>query len=131
MTSKEIEDGADTTLIAELDEAAEARIIDVLSKVFATNKYPGLRAAMMEGIERYRFRIELEEKQRQHELFEMQRYKSANNLQNALGNHYFNGLEQDKQIEYIKQEMERQKAATSQVAPAIKPNPFGKFGKFW
>lgn len=50
MTQKEIEDGADSIILTELDDAAEARIIDVLSKVFATNRYPGLKAAITASI---------------------------------------------------------------------------------
>lgn len=50
MTQKQIEDGADSIILTELDDAAEARIIDVLSKVFATNKYPGLKAAISASI---------------------------------------------------------------------------------
>jgi hypothetical protein len=53
MTDKEIADGADATILTELDEAAEARIIDVLAKVFATNRYPELRAAIVTGIQRH------------------------------------------------------------------------------
>ena len=126
MTSKEIEDGADTILIAELDDAAEARIIDVLAKIFVTNKYPGLRAAIINGIERHQRHREAEEKQRQQAMFEAQRYGMQSGLQNALRNSGTAGQE----IEYIKQEMEKQKAAAAQVAPAITPNPFNKmFGK--
>ena len=126
MTSKEIEDGADTTLITELDEAAESRIIDVLSKVFVTNKYPGLRAAMIDGIERHRQKKEMEERQwRQQNLFDNQKYMADARLQSGLGNHH-NSLEQDMAISRIKEEMEKQKAAVAKQAPAPFMNPFSK-----
>jgi len=67
MADKEIVDGACATIIIELDDAAEARIIDVLSKVFVTNKYPGLRAAILDSAERYKQQKEMEDKQRQYE----------------------------------------------------------------
>ena len=53
MTSKNIVDGADATIIAELDDAAEARIIDVLARVFTTNKYPDLKDAICRAIDRH------------------------------------------------------------------------------
>lgn len=53
MTSKDIVDGADATIIAELDEAAEARIIDVLARVFTTNKYLDLKETICRAMDRH------------------------------------------------------------------------------
>ena len=135
MADKEIVDGADATIIAELDEAAEARIIDVLSKVFVTNKYPGLRAAILDGAERYKQQREMEaieEKQRHFEMIEKQRFMEQAKYQNVAKQLQNSGaMYNDYQIDCLKREM--QKHAATQAAPAI--NPFDRltgFGKkYW
>jgi hypothetical protein len=131
MTSKEIVDGADVTIIAELDEAAEARIIDVLSKVFVTNKYPGLRAAILDGAERYKQQREMEEKQRHCEMVEKQLFMEQAKYQNAAKQLRNSGaMYNDYQIDSLKREMG--KYATTQTAPAVNPFNGGlDIEKFW
>ena len=125
MADKEIVDGADATIITELDEAAEARIIDVLSKVFVTNKYPGLRAAILEGAERYKQQREIEEKQRQYEMYEKQRFIEQSKYQN-IANQLEKRIVKDPYGRgYILDQIDKQKAAM-----ASNPNPFTSiFGK--
>jgi len=57
MTNKDIVDGADATIIAELDDAAEARIIDVLARVFTTNKYLDLKETICRAMDRYQSKV--------------------------------------------------------------------------
>lgn len=123
MADKEIVDGADATIIAELDEAAEARIIDVLSKVFVTNKYPGLRAAILDGAERYKHQKAVEEQQRQYRFFQQEAV--LNGVKNSI-------LKDSYGRDYI---AENQKAIAAQTAAAPKLNSFDRltgFGKkYW
>lgn len=132
MADKEIVDGADATIIAELDEAAEARIIDVLSKVFVTNKYPGLRAAILDGAERYKQQRDIEEKHRQYEMIEKQRFMEQAKYHNVAKQMQNSILKDPYGRDYI---AENQKAIAAQTAAAPELNPFDRltgFGnKYW
>ena len=44
---------ADVVLATELDDAVEARMIDVLSKVMTTNRYPELKSAIISAVNRH------------------------------------------------------------------------------
>lgn len=84
MTQKQIEDGADSIILTELDDAAEARIIDVLAKVFNTNRYPGLKAAITASITAHQ-RDEAEAQYKHSEyLREMMRKQKADMYQQQI-----------------------------------------------
>jgi len=143
MADKEIVDGACATIIIELDDAAEARIIDVLSKVFVTNKYPGLRAAILDGAERYKQQKEMEDGQRQYEWVNKYRSREQAALkleedriamkQNAGGGLMNNQIEEDRIAMkqnagggLMNNQMKKHKAASK---PA--KIPYGWLKNFW